>query len=95
MVHLILHLVREIKMCGPVFMRWCYPFEILMGTLQDKVRNRAHPEGSMMQGTVGEEIGNFVADYIALAQPIGLPTSRHEGRLDGQGTIGSKRMLPD
>ena len=75
MVHLILHLVREIKLCGLVFIRLCYPFERHMGTLQDKVRNRAHPEGSMMQRTVGEEIGNFVADYIALAQPIGLPTS--------------------
>ena len=95
MVHLVLHLVREIKLCGPVFMRWCYPFERHMGTLKDKVRNRAHPKGSIMQGTVSEEIGNFVADYIALAQPIGLPTSRHEGRLNGHGIIGSKRMSPD
>ncbi|XP_021728353.1 uncharacterized protein LOC110695429, partial [Chenopodium quinoa] len=94
MVHLVLHLVREIKMCGPVFMRWCYPFERHMGTLQHKVRNPAHPEGSMIQGIVAEEIGNFVAEYVAVAEPIGLPTSRHEGRLDGHGTLGSKRISP-
>jgi len=25
MVHLIVHLIREIKLCGPVYMRWMYP----------------------------------------------------------------------
>ena len=49
----------------------------------------------MIQGIVAGEIGNFVADYIAVAKPIGIPTSRHEGRLDGHGTIGSKRMSTD
>ena len=27
MVHLIVHLVREIKCCGPVYLRWMYPVE--------------------------------------------------------------------
>ncbi|CAH9079143.1 unnamed protein product [Cuscuta epithymum] len=36
MVHLIVHLVREIKMCGPVFLRWAYPFERHMATLKSK-----------------------------------------------------------
>ncbi|XP_021714663.1 uncharacterized protein LOC110682635 [Chenopodium quinoa] len=84
----------QANMCGPVFMRWCYPFERHMGTLQHKVRNPAHPEGSMIQGIVAEEIGNFVAEYVAVAEPIGLPTSRHEGRLDGHGTLGQKRISP-
>ncbi|XP_057246882.1 uncharacterized protein LOC125499535 [Beta vulgaris subsp. vulgaris] len=39
MVHLIVHIVREIKLCGLVFLRWCYPFERFMGTLKDKVSN--------------------------------------------------------
>ncbi|XP_048502949.1 uncharacterized protein LOC104896462 [Beta vulgaris subsp. vulgaris] len=94
MVHLIVHLVREIKLCGPVFLRWCYPFERRMGTLQDKVRNPAQTEASIIQGTVGDEVGNFVAEYLACAEPIGLPTSRHDGRLGGHGTIGSKLVTP-
>ena len=75
MVHLIVHLVREIKLLGPVFLRWCYPFERHMGVLQNKVRNPAQPEGSMIQGTVSDEISNFIAEYLAMAKPIGLPTS--------------------
>ena len=27
MVHLIVHLVREIRFCGPVHLRWMYPIE--------------------------------------------------------------------
>ena len=94
MVHVVLHLVREIKLCGPVFLRWCYPFERNMGTLQDKVRNPAHPEASIVQGIVSDEVGNFIVEHLDIAEPIGLPTSRHDGRLEGKGTIGSKLMVP-
>ncbi|RVW77665.1 hypothetical protein CK203_053390 [Vitis vinifera] len=27
MVHLTVHLVRELRLCGPVYLRWMYPFE--------------------------------------------------------------------
>ncbi|XP_023747773.1 uncharacterized protein LOC111895950 [Lactuca sativa] len=27
MIHLIVHLTREVKLCGPIFFRWMYPFE--------------------------------------------------------------------
>ena len=33
-VHLIVHLVDEIKCCGPVFLRNMYPFERFMGILK-------------------------------------------------------------
>lgn len=29
MVHLMVHLVREVELCGPVFFRWMYPIERL------------------------------------------------------------------
>ena len=48
MVHLVVHLVREIKLGGPVFLRWCYPFEIHMDSLKDNIRNPAQPEGSII-----------------------------------------------
>jgi len=42
MVHLIVHLVREIRLCGPVFLRWMYPIErcmkILMADSSKKTR---------------------------------------------------------
>ena len=40
MVHLIVHIVYEIKMCGPVFLRSMYLFERFMGILKNYVRNR-------------------------------------------------------
>ena len=57
------------------------------------MRNLAQPEG-MIQGTVSDEIGKFVVEYMAMAKPIRLPTSQNEGRLEGKGTIGSKSITP-
>ena len=62
-----------------------------MGVLQNKVRNPAQLKGSMIQGIMSDEIGNFIAEYMVVAKPIGLSTSRHEGRLEGKGTIGSNQ----
>ena len=54
---------------------WCYPFQRYMGTFKDKVRNLAQPEGSIIQGIVGEEVSNFVGEYFASVDPVALPTS--------------------
>ena len=45
MVHLIVHLVKQIQILGPVFMHQMYPFERFMGVLKKYVHNRARPEG--------------------------------------------------
>ena len=34
MLHLTVHLVREVRLCGPVYMRWMYPFERYMKVLE-------------------------------------------------------------
>ena len=95
MVHLIVHIVREIKMCGPVFLRSMYPFERFMGILKSYVRNRSRPEGSIVEGYATEEVIEFYVDYMAQVEPIGVPRSRHEGRLEGIGTIGRKTITPE
>ncbi|XP_035842109.1 uncharacterized protein LOC118488833 [Helianthus annuus] len=38
MVHLVIHIVREIQACGPVFLRYMYPFERYMGFLKGYVK---------------------------------------------------------
>ncbi|KAL0539818.1 hypothetical protein IC582_024039 [Cucumis melo] len=40
MIHLIAHLMRAVKLCGPVYLRWMYPFERYMKVLKSFVRNR-------------------------------------------------------
>ncbi|KAL4035621.1 hypothetical protein IC575_004324 [Cucumis melo] len=37
MVHLTVHLVREVKLCGPIYLRWMYPFERFMKVIKNAV----------------------------------------------------------
>ena len=61
-----------------------------MGVLKKYVHNRARPEGSMSKGYGTEEVIEFCVDFIPDLKPIGVPQSRHEGRLRGKGTLGKK-----
>nr|CAH66686.1 OSIGBa0097A15.1 [Oryza sativa] len=81
MVHLTVHLVKQTKICGPAFMREMWPFERYMGILKFYVRNRAKPEGSIIEGYTTKETIEFCIDYMAETDPIGVPASHHEGRL--------------
>lgn len=87
MFHLIVHIVKQIKFLGPVFLHQMYPFERFMGVVKKYVRNRGRPEGCIAEGWATEEVIEFCIDYMDL-NPIGLPVSRHEGRLRGTGTLG-------
>ena len=44
MTHLLVHLVKEISILGPVFLHNMFPFERFMGVLKKYVHNRARPE---------------------------------------------------
>ncbi|XP_031097902.1 uncharacterized protein LOC116002032 isoform X2 [Ipomoea triloba] len=85
MVHLIIHLVREIKMSGPVFLRYMYPFERYMGVLKGYVRNQFQPKCTIIEGYAAEEVIEFCTDYLANFESIGVLKSRHEGNLTGKG----------
>ena len=47
MMHVLVHLVEEIFVLGPVFLHNMFPFERFMGVLKKYVHNRARPEGSI------------------------------------------------
>ncbi|KAL3678426.1 hypothetical protein R1sor_021382 [Riccia sorocarpa] len=49
-IHLLVHLVREISLCGPVHGRWMYWLERYMKVMKDDVRQKAKSEGSMAEG---------------------------------------------
>jgi hypothetical protein len=89
MTHLLVHLVEEITILGPVFLHNMFPFERFMGVLKKYVHNRARPEESISKGYLTEVI-EFCVDFVPDLNPIGLPQSRHEGRLSGKGTLGMK-----
>src|SRR4051812_45527796 len=44
-------------------------------------------------GYVTEEVIEFCVDFIPDLKAIGVPESRHEGRLRGKGTLGCKAMI--
>ena len=94
MVHIIVHLVYEINMCGPIYLRSMYSFERFMGILKHYVRNRARPERSIVEGYVTKEVVEFCIDYMARLDPIGVPRSIHEGKLTGFGTSGKIKITP-
>ncbi|CAL8163867.1 unnamed protein product [Prunus armeniaca] len=59
MVHLVVHLVREVRLCGPVYFRWMYPFERYMKVLKGYVHNRTRLEGCIAERYIAEEAVEF------------------------------------
>jgi len=49
MVRLVMHLVREVRLCGPMYLRWMYPVEWYMKILKGYVKNNYRLEASMIE----------------------------------------------
>ncbi|PRQ24319.1 hypothetical protein RchiOBHm_Chr6g0271091 [Rosa chinensis] len=80
MVHLVVHLVREVRLCGPVCFRWMYPFERFMKVLKDYVRNRNRPEGCMAECYVAEEALEYCSKHSSNLNTVGIPSTENNGR---------------
>ena len=93
MTHVLVPLVDEIVILGPVFLHNMFPFERFMGVLKKYVRNRARPEGSISMGHQTEDVIGFCVDFIPGLKKIGLPESRYEGRLTGKDTLGGDSII--
>ena len=91
--HLLVHLIKEISILGPMFLHNMFPFERFMGVLKKYVHNRARLEGSIAKGYRIEEVIEFYVDFIPDLDPIGVPESWHEGRLCGKGTLAKKACI--
>ena len=80
MVHLIVHLVREIKLCSLIYFRWMYPIERTMKILKGYVKNPNRSEASIIQKYVSEEAMEFCQHYLLNVGHIGLPKCHNEKR---------------
>jgi hypothetical protein len=94
-VHFTTHLIKEIKLLGPVFLHQVYVYERFNGILKSFVRNRAYSDGSMVQGYCTEETVEWALNYGDPSNPIGVPKSHHEGRLIEKETIRKKAITSD
>jgi hypothetical protein len=72
-----------------------YAYERFNSILKSFIRNRAYPEGSMVQGYCTEEAVEWALNYADPSNPIGVPKSHHDGRFTGKWTIGKKAITPD
>jgi hypothetical protein len=71
-------------------MHHMYPYERHMVVMKGYVCNRAHLEGSMVEGYTTEKVIERCVDYIKDGKPIGVQVSQHHVRLSGKGIKGHK-----
>ncbi|XP_074359107.1 uncharacterized protein LOC141698318 [Apium graveolens] len=94
MIHLIVHLVRELRLCGPVFYRWMYAFERFNKVLKSYVRNRYYPEGYIAECYLGEESVEFCQEFVKQAcTTAGL--RKDEGKLSGPLSIVTMKSIDE
>jgi hypothetical protein len=62
--HLMIHLMNQIHTLGPIYLHSMFLYEWYLAVLKSYVRNRAHPEGSIMEGYTTEEVVKCCTDYI-------------------------------
>ncbi|CAL2277834.1 unnamed protein product [Prunus armeniaca] len=79
MVHLVVHLVREVRLCGPVYFIWMYPFERYMKVLKGYVQNRNRPEGCIAEQYIAEEAVEFCTEHLSDVSTVGVPSSQKMG----------------
>ncbi len=61
MTHLVIHLVDEFHICGPIHAHWMYPIECAM---KDYVQNMCKLEGGMVEGYIFYEALGFYTKYM-------------------------------
>jgi hypothetical protein len=67
-----IHLLDQVFVLGPTYMHHMYPYKCHMVVMTGYVRNRAHPEGSMIEGYTTKEIIECCVDYIKDEKSIGV-----------------------
>jgi hypothetical protein len=94
MLHLT-HLTRESWFLGPSYLHQMFPYERFYGFLKSLVHNQLFPMGAIVRGYETIEAVEWAMGYMDPQSPIGVPRSRHEGRLSGVGTMGKRSVTLD
>ncbi|CAL2230604.1 unnamed protein product [Prunus armeniaca] len=79
MVHLVVHLVREVRLCGLVYFRWMYPFERYMKVLKGYVHNRTRPEDCIAERYIAKQAVEFFTEHLSEVNTVGVPSSQKMG----------------
>lgn len=68
-MHLLVHIVEEVRVAGTVHSRWMFFLERFMKTLKGFVRQRARPEGSMAMGWLVQESLVHITEFLVTVDP--------------------------
>jgi hypothetical protein len=63
-VHILIHLLDEVKFVGVVSFHWMFFLERYMEKLKGFLRQREKPEGSMAEGYISYEYFYYSSQYI-------------------------------
>jgi hypothetical protein len=94
MLHLTAHLTREIWFLDLSYLHQMFPYERFHGFLKSFVHNWLFPEGAIVRSYETIEAVEWAMGYMDPQHPVGVPRSRHEGKLSGVGTLGKKSVTP-
>ncbi|KAK1349188.1 DUF4218 domain-containing protein [Heracleum sosnowskyi] len=87
MVHLPLHLCKEVEFGGLVHLRWMFRIERYLCKLKSYVRNKSKPEGSMAEGYLAEECLTFCSRFLSDE----VQKKEEEQKFNVSYSIGSRR----
>jgi len=62
--HYLIHQVEKIELCGPVHTRSMWMVEKHLKSLKTLVKQRAHPEGSVVEGYMVYQTLVYISDYL-------------------------------
>ncbi|KAK5802486.1 hypothetical protein PVK06_030080 [Gossypium arboreum] len=82
MVYLVIHLLHEAVLGGPIFYRWMYPIERFLSKLKSYCRNKRYPERSIAEGYLVEECMTFCSRYLEDVETRLNRPSRNAGLSD-------------
>ena len=63
---LLIHQVEEIELCGPIHARSMWMVERHLKFMKALVRQRARPEGSMMEGYMAYQNIMYIIEYLPI-----------------------------
>ena len=90
MVHVAVHLPREARLARPVGFRWMYPIERALGTYKSYVKNKARPEGSIVEAYIVNESLTFCSMYL---RDIETKFNRPERNFDDNDKVGDASIF--
>ena len=88
MLYLIVHLTREVRLCGLVYLRWMHPFERFMKVLKGYVQNHNRLEGCIVECYIVERALEFCTEYLPGINAIGIPNARNDECKGGKPLLG-------